>query len=89
MMKIEIEVTEEEIKSAVERKVRSAVADQTNNWGVDTYIKEQIKAQWKGIVDTLVKEALNDSAKLKDKITAEIERKLKAQLNAAIKAQSK
>jgi len=88
-MKIEIEVTEEEIKSAVERKVRSAVADQTNNWGVDTYIKEQIKAQWKGIVDSLVKEALNDSANLKNKISAEIERKLKAQLNAAIKAQSK
>ena len=32
-MKLEIEITEDEIKSALERKVRTAIADQTNQWG--------------------------------------------------------
>lgn len=30
-MKLEIEITEAEIRSAVERKIRVAVADQSNN----------------------------------------------------------
>jgi len=29
-MKFEIEITEEELRSAIERKVRAAVADQSN-----------------------------------------------------------
>ena len=43
-MKLEIEITEEELRSAIERKVRTAVADQTNSYGTDAYIKEQLLA---------------------------------------------
>ena len=85
-MKMEIEITEEEIKSAVERKVRTAVADQTNQWAVDSYIKEQVKQYWRQAVDELVMDALKDSKRLKEQIAAEIERKLRNQLNAALKA---
>ena len=60
-MKLEIEITEEELRSAIERKVRTAVADQTNSYGTDSYIKEQVKAHWKSAVDTLVEEALKNS----------------------------
>lgn len=85
-MKLEIEITEDEIRSAVERKVRTAVADQTNQWNVDSYIKERVKEHWKLAVDVLVSEALNDSKTLREKIAAELERKLRAQLTAAMKA---
>jgi hypothetical protein len=85
-MKLEIEITEDEIRSAVERKVRTAIADQTNNWGTDTYVKECVKAHWKTAVDALVAECLNDSAALREKIRGEVERKLRAQVSAAIKA---
>ena len=85
-MKLEIEITEEEIKSAIERKVRSAVADQTNTWGADAYIKDQVTAHWKEAVDSLVAECLNDSAVIREKIRGELERKLRAQVAAAIKA---
>ncbi len=85
-MKLEIEITEDEIRSAVERKVRTAVADQTNQWNVDSYIKERVKEHWKLAVDALVSEALNDSKTLREKIAAELERKLRAQLTAAMKA---
>lgn len=46
-MKLEIEITEEEIKSAIERKVRTAIADQTSNYGVEQDIKESVKSKWR------------------------------------------
>jgi len=85
-MKLEIEITEEEIKSAIERKVRTAVADQTNQWGVDSYIKDEVKKHWKEAVDKLIVEAINDGPRLREKIMAALEAKLKAQLTAVIKA---
>lgn len=85
-MKLEIEITEEEIRSAIERKVRTAIADQTNQWNVDTYIKERVKEHWKLAVDDLIAEALRDSATLRAKITTEIEKKLRAQITALTKA---
>ena len=87
-MKLEIEITEEEIKSAIERKVRTAIADQTNRWGTDQYIKDQVAAHWKEGVDALIKEAMRDSLVLRKKITAELEKKLRAQLSAAIRQKS-
>lgn len=84
-MKLEIEITEEEIRSAIERKVRIAIADQTNQWNVDTYIKERVKEHWKIAVDNLVTEALRDSTTLRAKITAEIEKKLRTQITALTK----
>jgi hypothetical protein len=88
-MKLEIEITEEEIRSAIERKVRVAVADQASNYGTDVYIKEQVKARWKAAVDALIQEALGDSSRLRTKIANELERKLRAQLNAAIKSKER
>ncbi len=85
-MKLEIEITEDEIRSAVERKIRVAVADQSNQWGADEYIKKQVKAQWQTSVDAMILDALNNSQALRDKIAAELERKIRAQLATAMKA---
>lgn len=84
-MKLEIEITPEELRSAIERKVRTAIADQTNQWGVDVYIREQVKAHWQAAVGELIAEALHDSETLRSKITAEIEKKIRAQLSAVLK----
>lgn len=84
-MKLEIEITEDEIRSAIERKVRTAIADQTNAYNTDTYIKDQVKANWKAAVDNLVVEEMYNSRVLREKIRAEFERKLRLQLAAAIK----
>jgi len=86
-MKLEIEITEEEIKSAIERKVRTAIADQTNQWNVDTYIKDRVSAHWKEAVDDLVKEYLNDSVRMREKIVKSIEAKLRGQVTALMKVQ--
>lgn len=84
-MRLEIEITEDEIKSAVERKVRTAIADQTNQWGTDTYIKNQIAVSWKSVVDQMIKDALNNSKVMQAKIEAEIEAKLRRQLSGLLK----
>lgn len=88
-MKLEIEITEDEIRSAIERKVRTAIADQTNTFATDHYIRDQVKANWKAAVDGLIADALYNSPVLREKIAAEMERKLRAQLAAALKNASK
>ena len=84
-MKLEIEITEEEIKSAIERKVRTAIADQTNQLNVDTYIKDRVSSHWKEAVDDMVKEYLNDSNLMREKIFKSIESKLRAQVTELMK----
>ncbi len=88
-MKLEIEITEEEIKSAIERKVRTAIADQTSNYGVEQYIKESVKSKWKEVVDRMVEEYLSDSEKLKAKVISEVDKKLKAKIQAVMNMAAK
>ena len=88
-MKLEIEITEEEIKSAIERKVRTAIADQTSNYGVEQYIKESVKSKWKEVVDRMVEEYLSDSEKLKAKVISEVDKKLKAKIQAVMSMAAK
>lgn len=84
-MKIEVEITAEEMQSIVERKVRTALADQSHGYQADSYIKEQVKAKWKDAVEELIVEALKDSDVLRRKIAEEMERRLRAQLTTALK----
>ena len=84
-MKLEIEITEDEIKSAIARKVRVAVSDQSNKWDADDYIKAQVKTHWNQAVDSLIKEALLDSKTLRQKIATALENKIRAQLTAALR----
>ncbi len=88
-MKVEIEITEEEIKSAIERKVRTAIAEQTSNYGVEQYIKESVRSKWKEVVDRMVEEYLSDSEKLKAKVISEVDKKLKAKIQAVMNMATK
>ena len=88
-MKLEIEITEEEIKSAIERKVRTAIADQTSNYVVEQYIKESVRSKWKEVVDRMVEEYLSDSEKLKAKVISEVDKKLKAKIQAVMNMAAK
>lgn len=80
-MKIEIEVTPEEIKSAVERKVRLAIADQTTGYQFDNHLRDMVKKIWKEEVDKLIVEQIADSENIKKKILEHIEATLKRKIN--------
>jgi hypothetical protein len=84
-MKLEIEITEEEIKSAIERKVRVAVADQSNSWSIDNEIKAKVKSAIPAAIDALITEALSNSERLKLQILEETEKAIKRKLQAAMK----
>lgn len=85
-MKLEIEITEEEIRSAIERKVRLAIADTGNSYRADDLIKESVKRHWSNVVDALVLETLSNMPTLRARVVDAIERKLKAQLEKAMRA---
>ena len=85
-MKLEIEIPEEEIRSAMERRVRTAIVEQSNQWNVDRYIKDQVAEHWKATVDVMVQEALKDSSTIQEKIRLAIENRLKNQLTLMLKA---
>jgi len=85
-MKLEIEITEDEIRSEVERKIRSAISDQSNHWHADDYIKNQVKAKWQTAVDAIIQDVLNNSQVVREKVEAEVERKIRAQLASLMKS---
>ena len=88
-MKLEIEITEDEIKSAIERKVRTAIADQTNQWGSDKYIRDRVKERWHAVVEQMINDVISNHGTLREKIQAELEKKIRSQLSAAIKRAEK
>jgi len=87
-MKIEIEVTEGEIKSAIERKVRVAIADQTTQWGVTQHIEQEVKKAIPAAISALITECLADHDGLRAKIIDRIEKSLTAKVQAALKLKS-
>lgn len=88
-MKLEIEITEAEIKSAIERKIRVAIADEVGGWNADNYIKEQVKKRWKEVADKAIADACNDAPALRRKIMTTLENKIKGQLAAVLKVSEK
>ena len=84
-MKLEIEITEEEIKSALERKVRVAIADQNNSWQTDQLIKDTVRKQWGPTVESKVAEMLGDSARINDMVQRAIDAKIKSHVAKAFK----
>ena len=84
-MKIEIEITDDDMRTAIASKVAAAVYAQTNSYETERYIKERVAAGWQSAVDAMVTELLSDSAVIREKIAVEIERKLRSQLAVAMK----
>lgn len=84
-MNFNIDIKESDIQSAIEEKVKRVVAEQANGYTVESYIKEQLKKQWPLVVDALIKKELENSSNIKAIIADEVQRKLKAQINALIK----
>lgn len=87
-MKLEIEITEDDVRSAIERKVRVAIADQTNSWGIDTAIKDEVRKAIPAAITSLINECLADHEGLRNKVIEKIERAMTAKVQAALKMKS-
>ena len=85
-MKLEIEITEEEIKSAIERRVRVAVADQSNAWHAENHVKDRVKHHWDAAVESLVAQVIGDSKALREMVDRAVEARVRARVQSALKS---
>ncbi len=84
-MKIEIEVTEQELRHVLERKVHAAITDLNTDWEASSTIKQRTKEMWNATVETLLTELLGSNEELKTMVAAEVEKRIRARINAALK----
>lgn len=79
-MKIEIEITEEEIKSALERKVRTAIAGITESYRGEEAIKNEVKKAWDAALTKIVLDVMKDETAIRQRVVEALEAKIKGQL---------
>ena len=84
-MKLEIEIDPNDIKSAIERNVRSAVADKCNSYMGTDYIKKEVSKAFSDAVKQLVSDSMGNSEVIRQKVEQAIEAKLKAQISALMR----
>ena len=85
-MRITIEVREDEIREAIERKARVAIADYTNQaWLHDPAIKAEIKKFWSDTVTKIIQEEIANSPAIRQKVVGMIEAKLRGQVQSLMK----
>ena len=84
-MKLQIEITEAEIKAAIERKIRAAIADESNSYSNEQWLKQQVAKLWKETAIKAIEERLADLPAMRTAITSTIEARLKAQIAAVMK----
>ena len=86
-MKIEIEVAEAEIKDAIERKARLAVAEYNDRkWINGPVISASIKKYWTETVDKIIKEQIENSDAIRQAVIKKIESRIQSQVTALMKA---
>ena len=84
-MKLQIEITEAEIKAAIERKIRVAIADESSSYSNEQWLKQQVAKLWKETAMKAIEERLADLPAMREAITSTIEARLKAQIAAVMK----
>ena len=88
-MKIELEITDEEIRQTMNSVVKAAVKFPLNHWSVADQVKKMVQVQWPLIIEDMIKDMIQEMVKdheaMKAKIAEEIAKKLRAQVNAALK----
>ena len=85
-MKIEVEISDDMIREALEEAVIKQVRDVLSGWRVDDEVKDQVKKRWPSIVGVMIEERVLNREALKAQISEEIARKLRLQIAAAMKA---
>ena len=85
-MKLEIEITEAEIKSALERKVRVAIAEQATPWASEQKIRDTVKAHWNQAMESLVADLIGNHSALKALVEKAVEARVKDRVAKALKS---
>lgn len=84
-MKIEVEISEDDLRAAIEDKVKRIITEQTLSRMTDAYVRAQVVRQWNAAVDSLVAEQPFDLEALRGKIAGEVQMKINQTLAKQIR----
>jgi acyl-CoA hydrolase len=85
-VKVQIDIDEEVVAQALQKKVAEVIAQRVAAWGTESEIKARIDRIWGATLDRLCADQLALSDKLKERIAAEIERKLRRKIATLMNA---
>lgn len=85
-MKIEIEVTEAQIKDAIERHIRVAIANMNAGYCADESIRDKCKKFWNDTADKIIQETIGDDKKLKKMIEERVASEVDKRVNKVLKS---
>lgn len=88
-MKFEVELDKNEIEKAVKESLARAYFEMARSYASEQHIKARLKEMWNIHVDEVIAGALANRNVIEEKVNAEIERKLRNRLSAAMKAADK
>ena len=86
-MKIEIEITEEEITKAILPKVKTALIELVASYSFNEAMKQEMKNKVYTTLAKMIDDQMKDYSDIRFKIQAEMESKIKRQLTKLINAQ--
>lgn len=75
-MKIEIEVTEQDIKEAVERRIKKTVCEEMVGYISDKLIRTKMDELANQAVENAVKKVASESKSIEGRVRAELEKKI-------------
>lgn len=84
-MKFEFEISDDDVKAAIEKRISAAIHESLNGWVLREHIAAQIKSTLTGAADAMVAKVLEGHDEMRSIIIEEVQRKLRAQIAAAMK----
>lgn len=88
-MKIEIEVSDEQIKEGLADVVHKQVMAYLGRYFIEDEIRKMVSAAWPAIAQKMVDDAIAKRADFEAKIQAELEKKIRARLERAMRLSDK
>ncbi len=85
-MKIELEISDGDIRSHLEEAMQKAVRSELVAWKIDNVVAKMVRLRWPEVAEHMIEEAVKDSDVLRKTIALEIEKKIRANLARAMKA---
>ena len=84
-MKIEIEISDEMIRAALEETVIKQVREVLRGWPIPDEVKRMVKDRWPEVVGAMIDDQVADHEGIRKQIADEMARKLRLQVAAAMK----
>ena len=84
-MKIEVEVDDADIASIAKKQVLKEIESATYSWKVNELVKTEVAKRLPLVIHDMVQENMQNLESIRESVADEIQRKLKAQIAAAMK----